>query len=416
MSAMSQPIYIAGVGMTPFSRLPSMDVKALARQAIEAALADAGCDPHQLGAAYFGNSTQGHMEGQHMIRGQLALRAMGLDKLPVVNVENACASASTAFYLAVNHLRSGEADIVLAVGAEKMSSPDKARTFAAFDGAWDVHDVVAGRERLMKMGEGIVPPPGTVSSKPYSVFMDIYAAMGRMHMREFGTTQRQFAAVSAKNHGHSVHNPLAQYREAFSIEQILAAPAITYPLTLPMCSPVSDGAAAAILCTEAGLRKLQGRISRAIRVLGCELQTGSDREPTDLKNHLVRQAALRLYERAAVGPDEIHVAEVHDATAIGEILQSELLGLVPFGDGGPAAERGDTTIGGRIPINPSGGLESKGHPIGATGLGQIFELVTQLRGEAGARQVDGARIAIAENGGGLAGIEEAVACLTLLGK
>lgn len=416
MSLSDQPIYVAGVGMTPFARLPSMDVKALTRQAVEAALQDAGCEAKQVAAAYFGNATQGHMEGQHMIRGQLALRAMGLDKLPVVNVENACASASTAFYLAINHLRSGEADIVLAVGAEKMTSPDKARTFASFDGAWDVHDVVAARERLMHMGEGIVPPPGTVSLKPYSVFMDIYAAMGRMHMREFGTTQRHFAAVSAKNHGHSVHNPLAQYREAYSIEQVLAAPPITYPLTLPMCSPVSDGAAAAILCTEAGLRRLTGRISRAIRVLGCELQTGSERDPTDLKNHLVRQAALKLYERAGVGPDEIHVAEVHDATAIGEILQSELLGLLPFGDGGPAAERGDTRIGGRIPINTSGGLESKGHPIGATGLGQIHELVTQLRGEAGPRQVAGARIAIAENGGGLAGIEEAVACLTLLGK
>ncbi|WP_022980670.1 thiolase family protein [Ideonella sp. B508-1] len=416
MSLSDQPIYVAGVGMTPFARLPSMDVKALTRQAVEAALQDAGCQANQLGAAYFGNATQGHMEGQHMVRGQLALRAMGLDKLPVINVENACASASTAFYLAINHLRSGAADLVLAVGAEKMTSPDKARTFASFDGAWDVHDVVAGRERLMRMGEGIVPPPGTVSPKPYSVFMDIYAAMGRMHMREFGTTQRHFAAVSAKNHGHSVHNPLAQYREAYSIEQVLAAPPITYPLTLPMCSPVSDGAAAAILCTEAGLRRLTGRISRAIRVLGCELQTGSDRDPTDLKNHLVRQAALRLYERASIGPDEIHVAEVHDATAIGEILQSELLGLLPFGEGGPAAERGDTSIGGRIPINPSGGLESKGHPIGATGLGQIHELVTQLRGEAGARQVADARIAVAENGGGLAGIEEAVACLTLLGK
>ena len=237
-----------------------------------------------------------------------------------------------------------------------------------------------------------------------------------MHMREFGTTQQQFAAVAAKNHGHSAHNPLAQYRDAMSVTQVLAAPPISYPLTLPMCSPVSDGAAAAIVCNAAGLKRLQGDARRAVRVLACVLQTGSERAASDLENHLVRKGVQRLYEQAGVSPKDVGVAEVHDATAIGEVLQSELLGLVPMGHGGPAAERGETSLGGRIPINPSGGLESKGHPIGATGLGQVFELVTQLRGEAGARQAPGVRIALAENGGGLAGIEEAVACLTLLGR
>ncbi|MGO9172057.1 MAG: thiolase family protein [Rhodomicrobium sp.] len=413
---MTQTIYVAGVGMTPFGKHMALSVKDLTARAVEAALTDAGCGKTQLQAAYFANATQGHMEGQHMIRGQLALRAMGLQGLPVVNVENACASASTAFHLAVNHLRSGAADIVLAVGAEKMFSEDKARTFAAFDGAWDVHETETNRARLIEMGRGVDPPPGTMSPKPYSVFMDIYAAMGRMHMREYGTTQRQFAAVAAKNHAHSVHNPLAQYNDAYTIEQVLAAPPITYPLTLPMCSPISDGAAAAILCNESGLKRLKGRNGRAIRVLACALQTGSDRAAEDLEHHLVRLASHKLFEAAGLGPSDVNVAEVHDATAIGEILQSELLGLAAFGEGGPAAERGDTAIGGRIPINPSGGLESKGHPIGATGLAQIFELVTQLRGEAGARQVAGARIALAENGGGLAGVEEAVACLTLLGR
>ena len=318
--------------------------------------------------------------------------------------------------MAVQHVRSGAADIVLAVGAEKMCIDDKARMFAAFDGAWDVHETEAGKERLLAMGHGIAPPPGSQSPRPYSLFMDIYAAMDRMHMREFGTTQQQFAAVAAKNHGHSAHNPLAQYREVMSVEQVLAAPPISYPLTLPMCSPVSDGAAAAIVCNEAGLKRLQGDAGRAVRVLACVLQTGSERASNDLENHLVRKAAHRLYEQSGVSPQDVGVAEVHDATAIGEVLQSELLGLVPMGHGGPAAERGETRLGGRIPINPSGGLESKGHPIGATGLGQVFELVTQLRGEAGPRQAPGVRIALAENGGGLAGVEEAVACLTLLGR
>jgi len=411
-----EPIYIAGVGMTPFGRHLGLSVKDLTRQAVQAALRDAGCVSGQLQSAFFSNATQGHMEGQHMVRGQLALRAMGISGIPVVNVENACASASTALHLAVQGVASGAADIVLAVGAEKMVSDDKARMFAAFDGAWDVHEVEASKARLLALGEGVTPPAGSQSPRPYSVFMDIYAAMGRLRMGLYGSTQAQFAAVAAKNHGNSVHNPLAQYREAMSVAEVLAAPPISYPLTLPMCSPVSDGAAAAIVCNAAGLKRLQGDARRAVRVLGCVLQTGSDRAADDLQNHLVRKAAERLYAQAGVAPQDVGVAEVHDATAIGEVLQSELLGLVPEGQGGLAAERGETALGGRIPINPSGGLESKGHPIGATGLGQGFELVAQLRGEAGSRQVPGARIALAENGGGLAGVEEAVACLTLLGR
>ena len=413
---MSGEVFIAGVGMTPFGRHPDMSIKDLTRAAVTQALADAGADKSQLQGAFFSNCTQGHFEGQHMVRGEIALRAMGIDKIPIVNVENACASASTAFHLAVAYVRSGAADIVLAVGAEKMNVENKMLMFSAFDSAWDVHDVERSTSNLLQMGRGIVPPPGSRSEKPYSVFMDIYAAMGRMHMREFGTTQRQFAAVAAKNHGHSVHNPLSQYQKSFSIEEVLAAPAIAYPLTLPMCSPVTDGAAAAIVCNAQGLSRLNGSRKRAVKVLASIIQSGSDRPAEALDQHAARLGASRAYELAGVGPGDISVAEVHDATAIGEILQSEVLGLCALGTGGIAAERGETTIDGRIPINPSGGLESKGHPIGATGLGQIFELVTQLRGEAEQRQVVGARLALAENGGGLCGIEEAVACINILEK
>lgn len=413
---MTTQVYVVGVGMTPFGKHPDQTIKSLATAATTQALQDAGCTAGDLQAAFFANSTQGRMESQDMIRGQIALRSMGIQGIPVVNVENACASASSAFHLAVGHVRSGAADVVLAAGAEKMFSADKERMFSIFDGAWDVHETERNRRLLLDMGRGIVPPEGSTSAKPYSVFMDIYAAMGRMHMREFGTTQRQFAAVSAKNHRHSVHNPLAQYREAYTVEDILAAPPITYPLTLPMCSPISDGAAAAVVCSEAGLKRLGLARGRAVRVLATVMQTGSDREASDLERHVVRLAARKAYEQAGVSPSDISLAEVHDATAIGEIIQSEVLGFCPIGAGGALAERGETSIGGRIPINPSGGLESKGHPVGATGLGQIFELVTQLRGEAGARQVAGARLAVAENGGGLYGVEEAVACITLLGR
>ncbi|HKE41644.1 MAG TPA: thiolase family protein [Casimicrobiaceae bacterium] len=409
-------LYVAGVGMTRFGRHLDRSIKHLTREAVEGALTDAGGERADIEAAYFTNATQGHFEGQNCIRGEIALRSMGIGSIPVVNVENACASASTAFNLAVQFLKADEGDVALAVGVEKMYSPDKAKMFSAFDSGWDVSTVEQNKARLLELGKGCEVPPGTTSDKPYSVFMDVYAAFCRLHMKVFGTTQRQIAAVAAKNHAHSVHNPLAQYRDAYTVEQVLAAPPITYPLTLPMCSPISDGAAAAVLCTEAGLKRLGVDRNRAVRVLASVVHTGSDRLPEEFDRHVTVLAARKAYEKAGIGPGDISVAEVHDATAMGEIIQTENLGFCAFGEGGVIAERGETTIGGRIPVNPSGGLESKGHPIGATGLAQIHELVTQIRGEANGRQVEGARFAIAENGGGLYGIEEAVACVTILGK
>ncbi len=411
-----EAVYVVGVGMTPFGRLLDTSIKDMTRQAVDAALADAGLAAGALQGAYFANASQGHMEGQQMIRGQVALRAMGIGGIPVVNVENACASGSSALSLAVSFVRGGEGDVALAVGAEKMYSRDRDRMFSVFDSAWDVHDAEAIRDRLLELGHGVEVPPGTTSSKPYSVFMDVYAAFSRMHMKRFGTTQRQLAAVAAKNHRHSAHNPLSQYRDPYTIEQVLAAPPITWPLTLPMCSPISDGAAAVVVCSASGLKRLGLDAKRAIRVLACVVHTGSDRDAADVEHHVTALAGRRAYERAGVGPKDVSVAEVHDATAMGEIIQIENLGFCAFGDGGPVSERGDTEIGGRIPVNPSGGLESKGHPVGATGLAQVHELVAQLRGEAGARQVEGARIALAENGGGLQGIEEAVATVTILGR
>jgi len=409
-------IFVAGVGMTPFGRLLDVDVKMMTRQATEAALKDAGADRKDLQAAYFSNVTQGHMERQHMIRGEIALRSMGVGGIPVVNVENACASGSTAFNTAVNFVKAGQGDVALAVGAEKMYSKDRDLMFSAFDSGWDVGARDEILARLVRMGEGVEVPDGTMSDKPYSVFMDVYAAFSRFHMRRFGTTRRQIAAVAAKNHAHSVHNPLSQYRNSYTVDEVLAAPPIAYPLTLPMCSPISDGAAAAVVCNRQGLKRLGVREDRAIRVRASVLQSGSDRAPEEVERHVTALAARRAYAAAGLGPKDVSVAEVHDATAMGEIIQLENLGFCAFGEGGPISERGETRIGGRIPVNPSGGLESKGHPVGATGLGQIWELVTQLRGEAGPRQVEGAKVAMAENGGGLHGVEEAIACITILSR
>lgn len=408
-------VYIAGVGMTPFGRHLDKSIHDLSSAAAALALQDAGADPLVIEAVYFASATNGALQGQHSIPGPIAARRAGLSGVPVFSVENACASGSSAFNLAVTAIRAGEADVALALGAEKMNIADKARMFAVFDSGWDIETVEANKATLLALGAGIEPPPGTTSDKPYSVFMDVYAAFCRQHMRRYGTTQRQIAAVAAKNHTHSVHNPLAQFRDAMGIAQVLGAPPITYPLTLPMCSPISDGAAAAVVCSEAGLRKL-GAAGRAVKVLASVILTGVEHDPEEREKGIGYRTAQRAYERAGIGPDAIDVAEVHDATAMGELLNVEALGLVPFGLAGPAAERGDFTLGGRLPVNPSGGLESKGHPIAATGLGQIHELVTQLRGEAGARQVEGARIAAHENGGGLLGIEEAVVAVNLLAK
>lgn len=408
-------VYVAGVGMTVFGRHPASSLQDLSGAAIDAALRDAGLPAEAVQTAFYAGVTNGALQGQTSICGPITLRRAGLQGIPVFTVENACASGSSAFHLAVQAIRSGNCEIALALGAEKMNVPDKTKMFGVFDGGWDVTSIEENKAMLLALGAGIEPPPGSISERPYSVFMDVYAAFSRQHMRRYGTTQRQIAAVAAKNHQHSVHNPLSQYREPMTIEQVLAAPPITYPLTLPMCSPISDGAAAVIVCAASALRRL-GQPRRAVRVLASVVRTGVAHAPDEPQNGIAHLAACQAYEAAGICPDEVSVAEVHDATAMGEILNAEALMLAAFGDGGPAAERGDFSIGGRIPINPSGGLESKGHPVGATGLGQITELVTQLRAEAGKRQVSGARIAAQENGGGLYGIEEAVVVVNLFGR
>ena len=398
--------------MTPFGKFLDRSIKDLSREAVEAALKDAGASKEDVHAAFFANATQSPLEGQHMVGGQIALRDMGFERLPVFNVENACASSSSALNLAYGYVRADMADVVLAVGAEKMYGSDRDKTFSVFNGAWDVHQVDATVSRLDEIGRD-VPVPASAGGER-SVFMDVYAALAKLHMKTFGSTQRDLAVIASKNHNHSAANPLSQYRKPMSIEEVLAARTISWPLTLPMCSPISDGAAAALLVSERALKRFDR--SRAIELRASVVRSGTARKPEEYDKHICRQAALAAYEAAGVAPQDISVAEVHDASAFAELLQTELLGFCDFGEGGRFAASGATSLGGRVPVNPSGGLESKGHPIGATGLGQVFELVTQLRGEAGRRQAVGARLALAENGGGFYGYEEAVACVTILGR
>jgi acetyl-CoA acetyltransferase len=404
-----EPVWLIGVGMTPFGVHHEQSVKQLTRAAVDHALADAGIAREAIHAAFFGNTAQGALEGQITIAGHVALRACGFQQIPIANVESACATGALAFHLAVNYVRSGAADVALAVGAEKLNIGRREDVLALFGSGVDVHDL-EGLERTLAALSG---DDGASASGPRTVFMDIYAALARDHMRRFGTTQRQLALVAAKNHSHAVANQRAHFRTAMSVDEVLAGRPLGFPLTVPMCSPVTDGAAAAIVCNQRAVRRHAGS-ARALRVLASVVGSGTDRPLEALDRYVSRLAADRAYEQAAVGPDEVSVAEVHDAAAFGEILQTEMLGFCEPGGGGPLAESGATALGGRIPVNPSGGLESKGHPIGATGLGQIFELALQLRGEAGLRQVSGARVGLAENGGGLIGAEEAAAAITIL--
>jgi len=408
-------VYVVGIGMTPCGKMPHQSIKSLTDAAVREALRDAGMEVQDVESAFFSNATQSVLEGQHMIAGQVALRSMGFGNIPIINIENACASGSTAFHLACSQVRSGEVDVALAAGAEKMYHPDRRKMFSVFDGALDVHDTAAIMETLAMLGRGLGDAPDEAATAgERSVFMDVYAAMAKLHMKLHGSTQRQLAAITSKNHGHSQHNELAQFRNPLSIEDVLAARVISWPLTLPMCAPVSDGAAAAVVVSEAGLKRFAGR--RAVEVLASVVMSGSDRAYDDYEAHVCRRAAQKAYRIAGIGPQDVSVAEVHDATAYAELLQTELLGFAEIGQGGWLAERGETTIGGSIPVNPSGGLVSKGHPIGATGLGQIHELVLQLRGAAGVRQVENARIGLAENGGGFIGYEEAVTSVNIFGR
>ncbi len=411
-------VYIVGIFTTPLGKFPQLSVKDLTTQAVHGALEDAGIPVADVEAVWFSNTRQALMEGQNSIRGQIALRAAGVDQIPIINVENACASSSTGVNQAVAGIISGNYETVMVVGAEKMLYPDVSKevAFKAFMGGTDISDLDQARSLFKSMGEGVGPQDAADSdSGQHTFFMDMYAAQAKLHSKHFGTTQAQIAHAAAKNHFHSTMNPLSQYQIDMSVEQVLADKPITWPLTRAMCAPLSDGAAAAILCSAQKVKEL-GLEGRAIRIAASSIVSGMTRDPADFANSAGRRAADKAYQLAGVGPEDMHVAEVHDATSFGEIQQIENLGLCGLGEGGPCTERGETKLGGRVPVNPSGGLVSKGHPIAATGIIQLHELVTQLRGEAGPRQVAGARFAVSENGGGFLGVEDAATTVTILAK
>ena len=394
---------IAGVGMTRFTRHPDKGLKELGGEAVRAAVGDARLVLRDLEAAYVGNCAAGLVTGQESIRGQVILDAMGVGGIPIVNVENACASGSTALREACVAVTAGVHDVVLALGVEKLTHPDKARSFAAFAGAVDV-------DELKEMLASLQAAGAAGAGQSRSMFMDVYASAARAHMERYGTTREQFAAVAAKNSFHGSLNPRAQFQAALSVEEVLAERVIVEPLTRAMCSPIGDGAAAAIVVSQRKARALG--LARPVRVVCTVMHSGyhhAEDEPDT-----VELCARDAWEEAGVGPRDLDVLEVHDASAPAEIIAYEQLGLCPKGEGGRHVESGASRLGGRQPVNTSGGLLRKGHPVGATGLAQIVELTEQLQGRAGRRQVEGARLALAQNGGGKKGNDAAAMVVTIL--
>lgn len=404
---------IAGGGMTAFGKFPARTLKDLAGEAIKAALADAGLETTDIEAAYMGNAAAGTITGQVCVPGEVVLRSLGIGGIPVINVENACATASTALNQAAAMVTAGLYDVVLAVGYEKLVHEDKARTFSVFSGAVDVSDM-DGLAALVDRKMRAVGLEGDVAgAASRSLFMDIYATEAVAHMKAYGTTREQLAAVPAKNSRHGAHNPRAQFRNVTTVEEVLAAREIVWPLTLPMCSPIGDGAAAVLLVSERKARELG--IAKPVRITASVLGTSWD-YPEGQESLVFHELIGRAYDESGLGAGDIDVVELHDASASSEILHTEYLGLCPVGEGGRVIEAGLTALGGggRTVVNPSGGLLRKGHPIGATGIAQIVELYEQLSGRSGPRQVEGARTGLAENGGGYINGDVAALCVTIL--
>ncbi|KUR73258.1 thiolase family protein [Novosphingobium sp. Fuku2-ISO-50] len=382
-------VAIVGVGMTPFGKFIGSGIRRLSLDAIKGAFETSGLEYSDIDRVYFGNAIAGTVIQQDMIKAQVVFRHHPLADVPMYNFENACASGGSAFLLAVESVASGAADCVLALGAEQMHHVDKTRAFNALRGSTDIEEI----------GE---VEPGTLSAN--SILMDFYAGVAQNYLDKYGASVIDFAAVAVKNRSHAVFNPYAYLRAPQTIDDVLEAREIVPPLTLPMCSPVTDGAAAVIVCSMAKARALGVPI---VRVLASCNASGAH-------GHPVEAAARQAFEIAGIGAIDCNIFELHDAAAPAELMQYHEIGLCAEGQGYHLIRAGETAIGGRFPVNTSGGLLSRGHPLGATGCAQIYEIVTQLCGEAGARQVDNARLGLAVNGGGWLDGSYALAIATVL--
>jgi len=359
-------VYVVGTDMIKFGRFPDRTVPQLGAEAALMALDDAGLTIQDMQALYCGNL----YEASNM-PGQRVLREIGQTGIPVVNCANACATGATAFREGFAAIKAGMYDVVLCVGVEQM-----------------------GKGLLGGGGGGNgIPTEGLLGS---GTMPSVFAHVGMEHTRKHGTTFEQFAKVSVKNHHHSTLNPKAMYQIETPLQEVMGAEMISYPNTKLMCSVNVDGSAAAVLASESAAKRL-GLMGRAVRVRASAM-TSDPYTPRNLVmpdfNAVTRLAAKQAYEQAGLGPEDVDLVELHDCFATAEIVHYENLGLCADGEGGRLIDDGETALGGRVPVNVSGGLLSKGHPLGATGIANIYEVTTHLRGEAGKRQVEGARIGL----------------------
>ena len=357
-------VYVLGVGMIKFGRYPEKDVAELAAEAALVALKDAGMSIKDIQLLASGNLLQANA-----MVGQRILQQVGQTGIPIVNVANACATGSTAFREAYFAVGSGEYDVAMAVGSEQMGK-------AGLLGGGGSRESVEGI-----LGSGLMPA--------------VFGQAGVEHMRTYGTKVEHFAKVSVKNHKHSTKNALSQYQVEVTLDDVLKARMVAYPNTLYMCCPTGDGAAAAILVSEA-VMKQHGHtaVKVACSVLTSDPWTERDLTLPDVST-LTRNAAKAAYEKAGVGPEDLDLVELHDCFATAELLHYENLGLCKDGEAARGVDEGWFEWGGKTPVNVSGGLLSKGHPLGATGVANIYEVVTHLRGQAGARQVENAKVGLA---------------------
>ncbi|MDX2012349.1 MAG: thiolase family protein [Myxococcaceae bacterium] len=409
-------VHVLGTATTPFARWPDLSHLDLTRQAVLAVLTDAGLDEGSaIGSVHFGNCAM-HLFGQPNIRGQVALLPLIREgrfpaQAPIVNVEAGCATGGVAFHGAWMAVASGHVELALAIGVEKTFIPTAPqKMLELFEGGLDQLRPESWRalyaEQAPLCGTTFAPRADRIT------ILDATALNAAWHMKRYGTSARQLAAVSSKNHANGAKNPNAQYRTEMSVEQVLADKPVIAPFTRAMCAPISDGAAAVLVCSADFLKRHGGRGRRPVQVAATVLANGTRQRPDEAS--VTKFAATKVYGLARLSPNDVDVAEVHDATAFAEVAITEDLGFCAEGQGGAWAESGASALDGDLPVNTSGGLESKGHPLAASGLAMIHEVTLQLRGEAGARQVKGRSVGLAHNAGGLIGFDEAMCSVSVL--
>ncbi len=394
---------VAGVGMTPFGKHLDKSIKWLGGQPVLEAIQDAGIRPEDIEAAYVGNCAAGLVTGQESIRGQVVLSSIGLGKFPIINIENACGSGSTALNQAAMMVSAGYYDVVLVMGFEKLFHENKMVSYSAFNGAIDVEE----RDKFMA---AMTAGQSEGSGQNRSMFADFYGVLAREYMASHGTDIRHFAMITEKASQYGALNPRAQFQKVTTVDEVLAQPVIVDPLTRPMICPLGDGGAAVILVSERKARSLG--IQKPVRIVSSVVHSYFE-HPDGAAENVTSLSIADAYREASVGPEDLSLVELHDSSVVTEMLTYEHLGLCKAEDVRRFVEDGDARLGGRMPVNPSGGLLRKGHPVGATGVAQLAEITWQLQGRAGKRQVQGARIGLAHNGGGSLGNETAVMNITI---